>query len=132
MTKRERFFYDEIMIEEYRFGFIKIDGGEYDFDVEVRWTGEVLRWQRKESHIFDIDDIKRAVSQNPDVVIFGTGESGMAKVTEEAKNFLEEKGIEFIVDTTGEAVKTFNIILKESKEEEGKGKKVIGLFHLTC
>lgn len=120
------------MIEEYRFGFIKINGKEYDFDVEVRWTGEVLRWQRKESHIFGIDDIKRAIGQNPDIIVFGTGESGMAKLSEGAKDFLKEKGIEFIVDSTGEAVKTFNVILEKSKEEEGKKKKVIGLFHLTC
>ncbi len=120
------------MIEEYKFGYIKIDGKEYDFDVEVRWTGEVLKWWRKESHIFDVDDVKRATEQKPDIIIFGTGESGMAKLTEGAEDFLRERGIEFIVDKTGEAVKTFNVILERSKEEEGEEKKVIGLFHLTC
>jgi len=72
------------------------------------------------------------VNQNPDIIVFGIGDSGMAKLTERAKDFLKERGIEFIVDNTGEAVKTFNVILEEAKEEEGKEKKVIGLFHLTC
>lgn len=132
MTRKNEFSYDEIMIEEYKFGFIKIDGKEYDFDVEVRWTGEVLRWQRKESHIFDLEDIQRAIEQNPEVIVFGTGEMGVARLTEKARKFLEEKGIEVIVDKTGEAVKTFNIILNESIEEEGRQKRAIGLFHLTC
>ncbi len=119
------------MIKEYRFGFIKINGKEYDFDVEVRWTGEVLKWWRRESHIIDVDDIKRAIEQKPEIIVIGTGESGIAKVTERAQQFIEKEGIQLIIDKTEEAVRTFNIILEKSKKE-GKEKKVIGLFHLTC
>ncbi|MBZ9578577.1 hypothetical protein KJA14_01870 [Patescibacteria group bacterium] len=120
------------MIEEYHFGSITINGNTYNYDVEVRWTDEVLKWWRKESHVIDVEDIQRAIEQNPEVIIIGTGESGLAKVTEETKNFIKEKGIELIIDKTEEAVKTFNIIKEGSIEEEGKQKKVIGLFHLTC
>jgi hypothetical protein len=120
------------MIEEYHFGSITIDDKTYNHDVEVRWTGEVLEWQRKESHLFDIDSAKRAVEQNPDTIIFGTGEMGIAKVSGDCRNFIKEKGIELIIDKTGEAVKTFNVILENSEGEEGRQKKVIGLFHLTC
>ncbi|MBZ9578081.1 hypothetical protein KJA13_03580 [Patescibacteria group bacterium] len=120
------------MIKEYHFGSITINGKTYDYDVEVRWTGEVLSWWREESHLIDVGDVKRAVEQGPETIIIGTGESGVAKVTEGAQNFIKEKGIELIVDKTGEATKTFNIIKEESKEEEGEQKKVIGLFHLTC
>lgn len=120
------------MIEEYKFGSIIINGKTYNHDVEVRWTGEVLPWWRNQSHIIDVEDIKRAVEQKPDTIIIGTGEAGIAKVTEEVKDFILEKSIKLIIDKTEEATKTFNIILEESEEEEGKQKKVIGLFHLTC
>jgi len=120
------------MIEEYHFGAITIDGKIYNHDVEVRWTDEVLKWWREESHFIDIEDVKRAVGESPDIIIIGTGESGVAKVSEEAQKFIKEKGIELIIDQTAEAVKTFNIIKEESKEEEGKQRKIIGLFHLTC
>lgn len=120
------------MIEEYHFGSITIDGKIYNHDVEVRWTGEVLKWWRGESHLIDVEDIKRAVEENPDTIIIGTGESGVARVTEEAKNFIKGKGIELIIDLTKEATKTFNIRKKESEEERGRQNKVIGLFHLTC
>ncbi|PIQ04550.1 MAG: hypothetical protein COW72_03405 [Candidatus Nealsonbacteria bacterium CG18_big_fil_WC_8_21_14_2_50_37_10] len=120
------------MIGEYHFGSITIDGKTYEYDVEVRWTGEVLEWWRGESHVIDIDDVKRAIDQNPELIIIGTGESGLAKVTERTKEEILSKGIGLIVDKTEEAVKTFNIQKEESTEEEGVQKKVIGLFHLTC
>lgn len=120
------------MIEEYRFGFIKIGGKEYNFDVEVRWTGEVLKWWRGESHIIDVKDLERAVNQKPNIIIIGTGEAGVAKVTQKAQEFIESKGIQLIIDKTEEAVKTFNVILEKSKEEGEEEKKIIGLFHLTC
>lgn len=120
------------MIEEYQFGSITIDGKVYNHDVEVRWSGEVLRWQRKESHVIDVEDVKRAVEQKPDTIIIGTGESGIAEVTQEVKNFILEKGVKLVVDKTEEAVKTFNVINEESKEEEGEQNKAIGLYHLTC
>jgi hypothetical protein len=50
-----------LMIEEYKFGSITIDGKIYEYDVEVRWTGEVLKWWRGESHVVDLEDVKRAI-----------------------------------------------------------------------
>lgn len=120
------------MIEEYHFGSITIDGKTYNHDVEVRWTSEVLKWWRKESHVIGVEDVKRAVEQNPDTVVVGTGESGIAKIMEEAKKFIQEKGIKLVIDKTEEATKTFNIINEESEVGEGEQNRVIGLFHLTC
>ena len=123
------------MIQEYRFGSIAIDGKTYTYDVEVRSMSsevEVLDWQRDESHDINIDSVKRAVEQKPDTIIIGTGESGVAKVTESAKQFIAEKGIKLIIDITGEAIKTFNVIKQDSVEEQGEEANIIGLFHLTC
>ncbi len=124
------------MIDEYRFGFINIDGKNYNHDVEVRFFGEdvceVLAWQRKESHLIEKEDVERAISQNPGTIIIGTGESAMASITDGAKETIEKKGIKLIIDATEHAIKTFNIIGKDSMEEEGEQEKVVGLFHLTC
>ena len=79
-----------------------------------------------------LEDIQRALKQNPEVIIFGTGAYGTAKVSERAKQEIEERGIKLIIDKTEEAVKTFNVIKEESEGEEGRQTKVIGLFHLTC
>ena len=102
------------MINEYKFGSITVNGKTYNHDVEVRWTGEILPWRRKESHIIDVADVKRAIEQNPDTIIISTGESGIARVAEEAKKFILEKGgIKLIIDKTEEAARTFNIMVAE-------------------
>jgi len=119
------------MIEKYSLGLITIDGKDYGQDVEVRWTGEVLPWLKEHSHLIDLEDIKRALEERPEVIVVGNGELGTVQVTEEVKRAINVRGIELIIDFTEEATKTFNIIKEESKEEEGVQKKVIGLFHLT-
>jgi len=120
------------MIEEYKFGFIRINGKDYDYDVEVRWSDEVLPFIMKERHKIDVEEVEKAVDQKPDTIIIGTGESGLAEVTEKAREEIIRKGIKLIIDKTEEAVKTFNVLKEESEEEEGIKEKVIGLFHLTC
>ncbi len=120
------------MIEQYKFGLIVVDGKAYNHDIEIRWTDEVLPWSRKESHIIEAEDVKRAIEQNPDTIIIGIGESGKAEVAEEAKEIIRSKGIELIIDLTEQATRTFNVINDESEEEEGRQRKVIGFFHLTC
>ena len=123
------------MIEEYHFGSITIDGKIYNDDVEVCSVSsktEVLDWQRDESHDINVDSVKRAVEQKPDTIVIGTGETGVAKVTESAKQFIHENRIKLIIDITGEAIKTFNVIQQGSIEEQGEEANITGLFHLTC
>lgn len=117
------------MIKEYKFGSIVINNKVYNYDIEARWNNEVLRWFRKESHIINIEDVKRAVEQKPDVIIIGTGESGIAKVMENAKSEIKSKGIELFIDITGKAIEIFNNLTESEKQGQ---KKIIGLFHLTC
>ncbi|MFH1401904.1 MAG: MTH938/NDUFAF3 family protein [Parcubacteria group bacterium] len=120
------------MIEEYKFGTITIDGINYDTDVQVDWNGEVSDWSRPQDHLIGAEDVKRAVDKNPETIVIGTGEGGMAIVVEGAKIFIQEKGIKLLVDKTEEAVKTFNILKEDSPVEEGRQERVVGLFHLTC
>lgn len=113
------------MIEEYKFGSIIIDGKDYNQDIEVRWTGEVLPWQREESHLIGKEDVKRTIEESPDLIIIGSGESGIAEVSQEAKEKILSEGIGLIIEKTEKATKSFN-------DAQKQGRKVIGLFHLTC
>jgi len=120
------------MIQEYKFGYIVIDDKTYQHDVEVRWTDQVLAWPREESHVIDIENVARALEQQPETIVIGTGETGVAQVTKEAQREIRSRGVKLIIDRTEQAIKTFNVINDESLEEEGRQEKVIGLFHLTC
>jgi len=113
------------MIQDYSFGQITINDQQYTKDVEVRWNGEVLDWWRNQGHVFALTDLERSLEQQPEVIILGTGVYGVAQVSVEVEKEMEKLGVELIIEKTGEAVKVFN-------KEQGAGKKVIGLFHLTC
>ena len=126
------FFDHANMIEEYKFGKIIISGKNYNDDVSVDWNGEVSEWDKSDSHLIGIDDVKAALEKKPEVIVVGTGRDGMAEMTEEAQSFILGKGVKLMIDKTEEAVKTFNILKENSIEEEGRQAKVIGLFHLTC
>lgn len=120
------------MIQEYKFGSIVIDGKSYNNDLEVRWTGEIIPWNTRESHVIDTEDLESALLQNPQTIVIGIGESGKARVTDDLRIAMDYRGIELITDLTADAIKTFNVIKEYSEEEDGAQKKVIGFFHLTC
>lgn len=112
------------MIEEYSFGFIKINGQTYNHDVQVGLNNEVKLWWRNQSHQIEKRDIEEVLSQNPEVIVIGTGEMGVAKVNEEVQKNIQSQGISLVIEPTTEAIKIFNSLKKD--------KKVAGLFHLTC
>lgn len=113
------------MIENYSFGSITINGKTYTSDVIVTPEKVDDSWQRKESHNVYMEDIKEAVKQNPEVMVFGTGDPGLMKVIPETEEYIKSKGIEMIAKPSAQAMGDYNRL-----EEEGK--KVVGLFHLTC
>lgn len=120
------------MIEEYKYGLIIIDGKNYNNDVIVDWSGGVSEWKKPDSHLIEPGDVIAALGMNPEVVVIGTGENGIAEITQAAQDSILGKGIKLIIDKTQEAVRTFNILKEDSLEEEGKQTKVVGFFHLTC
>ncbi len=119
------------MIEKFDFGRIKIGDTFYEFDVEVRSDGKVLNWVREKGHVFLPEDIKRALSEKPEIIILGTGVYGKARVPQKTRKKIQEHGARLVIDKTKEAVRSFNMILKKNKEA-GLEEKLIGLFHLTC
>ncbi|MEM2250375.1 MAG: Mth938-like domain-containing protein [Candidatus Bathyarchaeia archaeon] len=115
------------MIDSYDFGVMVIDGKRYTGDVIVFPDKVMSGWWRKEGHRIYIEDLKEVFSYKPlpEVLVVGTGYSGLVKVMPEVNEALKERGIKLIAQPTGEAYKTFNELLKT-------GKLVAGAFHLTC
>lgn len=113
------------MIDSYDFGQIVINGRRYTSDVIVFPDRVRDSWWRREGHRLHVEDIEGAVQEEkPEVLVVGTGYSGLMKVLPETENYLKSKGIELIVQSTREACKTFNSLVKS--------KKVIAALHLTC
>jgi len=112
------------MIDFYDFGRIVINGRQYTTDLIVFPDRVKDSWWRKEGHNLDIKDLDEAVQDNPEVLIVGTGYSGLMKVPAKTRGYVESKGIELIAQRTAEACKTFNRLVKS--------KKVVAALHLTC
>jgi hypothetical protein len=112
------------MIDSYKFGSITIDGKNYRKDVIV-YKDTVKEWWRTAGHNVSVDDLKDILSDDVEIFVMGNGASGCCAFPDETLNYLKGKGIEVIVQKTGEAYKTYNELTKE-------GKNVVGGFHLTC
>jgi len=112
------------IIDSYQFGQIVINSKKYISDVILLPDRVRSDWWRKSGHQLSLEDIAEIISEKPEVLIVGTGASGMMEVLPEVKQALEIQGIKLIMETTDNACHTYN--------ELCRSQKVTATFHLTC
>ena len=113
------------MIESYAFGSIVVDGRKFTSDLVIYPDGHIdAFWWRKAGHRLASDDIHKLINSKPEVIIAGTGSSGLMKPEKELEKLLQQRGIEFISVLSRKAVKIYNDL--SSKKNVG------ACFHLTC
>ena len=115
---------EKMKIKAYSFGRIEIDGKVYQSDVIVYPDKVVSNWWRKTGHQLCVEDIKDVLHSKPQVLIVGTGYSGLMKVLPETEEKLRQEGIKLIVQQTKEACKTFNELVETTF--------AVAALHLTC
>ena len=113
------------MIDSYAFGSIAVDGKKFTSDLIIYPDGRVeTSWWRKAGHRLAIDDIDELIKSKPEVIIVGTGSSGLMKPEKELEKLLQQRGIELIATLSRKAVAIYNDL---------SSKKLVGAcFHLTC
>jgi hypothetical protein len=111
-------------IQDYRFGFIIIDGQSYSSDVIVHPQGVEPGWWRAQGHILGLADLKPILDRSPEIVVVGTGASGMLVVPEETLGEIRRRNIRSVVEGTERACQIYN-------ELSPLGRTVAAL-HLTC
>ncbi|MCD6300722.1 MAG: hypothetical protein J7L82_01470 [Staphylothermus sp.] len=114
-------------IKHYDFGEIIIDNKKYVRDLIITPKEIISDWWRQEGHRLQLTDILEHIPEDIgyDAVIIGTGYYGYMKVDKEVINYFKTKNAEVFILDTHNAVKKFNKLVEI-------GKKVLGLFHLTC
>ena len=113
------------MIDSYDFGKIVIDGKEYREDVII-WPDHVdCPWWREEGHNLALKDISEVIKAKPEVLIVGTGYSGLVKVSEKVKENIEAQGIKVVTEHSKKACELYNKLTFAKK-------KVMACLHLTC
>lgn len=111
-------------IEHYSFGKIIIDGKTYTSDVIIYPDRVDASWWRNQGHYLQAIDLTDIIRAKPDVLIVGTGYSGVMTVPEETVIYVSSKGIEIRVERTEKAVELYNGMKRD--------RTVIAALHLTC
>ena len=112
------------MIDSYDFGRIVINGERYNSDLIVFSDKVRDGWWRKEVHRLHVEDLKDVLEFKPEVLVVGTGYSGLMRIPLETRRYVESEGIELIAQKTAKACETFNRLVKS--------RKVVAALHLTC
>jgi hypothetical protein len=112
------------MIDSYDFGLIIINGKRYNSDLMIFSDKVKAGWWRKEGHRLQVEDLRDVLEVKPEVLVVGTGYSGLIRIPPETRKYVESEGIEFIAQRTAKACETFNRLVKS--------RKVVAALHLTC
>lgn len=115
--------------ESIEWGAVVVDGEEFDYDVELTPGGELKPRTSEDkklgSHTFSKEEFVEMYEDGAEVVVVGTGTSGLAKLSSEAQAFLNEKSIEVVKSSSDKAIEEYNKL-------SGEGKKVAAIIHITC
>jgi hypothetical protein len=112
------------IVDSYQFGQIVISGKKYTSDVIIFPDRVIDSWWRKTGHELCLDDIAEVLTEKPEVLVVGTGASGLVRVLPEVKQSLEAQGIKLIAEPTSEACNIYNRLCHSQK--------VVATLHLTC
>ena len=112
------------IIDSYQFGQVIVNGKSYTSDVIIFPDRVKDNWWRKRGHELCLEDIAEVIAENPEVLVVGTGESGLMKVLPEVEQAAQAQGIKLIVETTDKACHTYNQLCHSQK--------VVAALHLTC
>jgi len=111
-------------IQDYKFGYIIIDGHTYTSDVIVHPQGVETNWWRAHGHILGLEDLRPIWDQDPEILVVGSGASGMMVVAEETLGELRRRNIQAVVERTERACQIYN--------QMSSLVRTIAALHLTC
>ncbi|RUM89104.1 MAG: hypothetical protein DSZ24_02080 [Thermodesulfatator sp.] len=113
------------MIESYRFGEMVVSGRAYRKDLKIIEGRVVPNWWRKEGHLLQPEDLEEVWAARPEILVVGTGASGVMRVDPRVREKAQSLGIQLEAYPTARAAERFNELFSQ-------GRRVAGAFHLTC
>lgn len=119
----------EPQIESTSFGSITVAGQKIKGDIVLTPDGSIKKRKKKlskriygSSHTISLDEAKHIYQKGVRLLIIGTGQYDMVRLSDEARAYLEKHGCQVQLAATPEAIRLWN-------DAQGQ---VIGLFHVTC
>ena len=112
------------IIDSYQFGSISVSGKKYSSDVIIFPDRVRDNWFRKRGHQLCLEDIAEVITEKPEVLIVGTGASGLLKILPEVEQAIQTRGINLIAETTDKACHRYNNLCRSQR--------TVAALHLTC
>jgi hypothetical protein len=112
-----------VRIDSTGFGEISINGKTYYSDMTVFWNGQVS--YRSKEHVIELGELLGVLKKGAKVVVIGLGQNGACRIAPEVEQWAGDKGIGLYKESTPKAIEIFNGFV-------ARGKKVAGIFHVTC
>ena len=112
-------------ITAYSFGKIEIDGDRFNKDIILNGDRIIDEnwWREGGGHLLTKQHLSQIIAQpERGKIIIGKGYSGRMSVPDEIRDYLESEGFEVVIQSTKEAVQSFN----------NSSSPKIGAFHITC
>jgi hypothetical protein len=117
-------------IDSTEFGSIRIENQLYQHDVYIDLDGRVSKRKKKlskavhgTSHMIAADELKHIYQKGVQLLVIGTGQYAQVSLSDEAREFIRQKGCQVLLDSTPRAIEAWN---KSSVQRK------LGLFHVTC
>ena len=111
------------------FGSITIGEQVYNNDVLIRLDGQIEKRKKKlskaiygTSHMISLAEAQDLYQKGAEILVVGTGQFGLAKLSDEANLFFKEMNCQVKMLPTPKALEAWN-------QAEGA---VIAVFHVTC
>jgi hypothetical protein len=114
------------MIEAYEYGKMTVNGEVFQGQGDLKiYDGNVhAGWWLETRHDMQPQDLQD-IPEDCEFLVIGSGEDGNCQVATATLQMLNDRGLPYKVEMTGNAKDTFNQL-------EQEGKKVMGAFHLNC
>ena len=112
-------------IDSTGFGWISVDNVRYNHDIIIFSDGKIKnRYEdfKGDSHTLSIEEAKKVIGKEAEVIVVGTGQSGVLSIPDDTGGFLTKQKIKLIAEKTPQAIKTFNSLAS----------KKCAVFHVTC
>ena len=111
-------------IDSYQFGLIVIDGKKYTSDVIIFPDRVRDNWWRRTGHQLCLEDIAEVIAEKSELLVIGTGASGLMEILPEVEQILEAQGTKLIAADTDKAHHIYN--------QSRQCQRVVAALHITC
>lgn len=116
-------------IDRIEFGLAVIGGREYPHDLTIRADGKIKKRSKKHareaygtSHVLDAVELEKVCKGQPALLILGAGFDNMLQLSDDARAWLDSRGLPWKLLPTPEAVAAWN---------QAEGPRAL-LLHITC